>query len=140
MDFCIIIPAHNEEEFLESTLQSFVDQTLLPNKIIIVNDGSTDGTQRIIDSFSNQYSFIEGVQLNSSSLHEPGSKVINAFNRGYESIKERFDLLGKFDADIILPPNYFERMSQLFAAIFISKKKATGNLKRFQKKQKFAAR
>ena len=114
MNFQIIIPAHNEEAYLSQTLQSLVEQSLLPNKIVVVNDGSTDGTQKIIDSFSEKYSFIEGIHLDSTNKHEPGSKVINAFYRGYESLRSDFDFIGKFDADIILPPDYFEKMSQLF--------------------------
>lgn len=116
MNFQIIIPAHNEEAYLKRTLDSFVEQSLLPTKIIVVNDGSTDGTQQIIKSFSDIYSFIEGIHFESSNLHEPGSKVINAFYKGYESIKNDFDFIGKFDADIILPSDYFEKMSQLFSS------------------------
>lgn len=116
MDFCIIIPAHNEEAYLESTLQSFVEQTLLPNKLIVVNDGSTDNTQKIIDSFSKRHAFIESINFKSSNLHEPGSKVINAFYKGYETLQTPYDLIGKFDADIILPPNYFEKIVALFAS------------------------
>jgi cellulose synthase/poly-beta-1,6-N-acetylglucosamine synthase-like glycosyltransferase len=116
MDFCIIIPAHNEEAYLESTLQSFVQQTLLPNKLIVVNDGSTDNTQKIIDSFSKRHSFIESINSKSSNYHEPGSKVINAFYKGYETLQTPYDLIGKFDADIILPPNYLEKIVALFAS------------------------
>src|SRR5690606_14743580 len=110
MDFSIVIPAHNEEAYLAKCLRSFVAQTILPSKIIIVNDGSTDGTQKIIDSFSEKYSFIEGIHFNSKNIHAPGSKVVTAFYKGYESIKNDFNLIGKFDADLILPPNYFEKV------------------------------
>jgi len=116
MDFCIIIPAHNEEAFLESTLQSFVEQTLLPSRLIVVNDGSTDTTQKIIDSFSEKHPFIESIPSKSSPLHEPGAKVINAFYKGYDSLTRSYDLIGKFDADITLPPNYFEKIIKLFAS------------------------
>ena len=58
LNFQIIIPAHNEEEFLEKTLESLVAQTHLPKKIIVVNDSSTDGTQKIIDQFSEKHTFI----------------------------------------------------------------------------------
>ena len=116
MDFSIVIPAHNEEAYLAKCLRSFVAQTILPSKIIIVNDGSTDGTQKIIDSFSEKYSFIEGIHFNSKNIHAPGSKVVTAFYKGYESIKNDFNLIGKFDADLILPPNYFEKVLQIFSS------------------------
>lgn len=49
----VIIPAYNAERFIERTLQSVVSQTYLPEKIIIVDDGSTDGTVSIINDFKN---------------------------------------------------------------------------------------
>ncbi|MGB3345030.1 MAG: glycosyltransferase family 2 protein [Aequorivita sp.] len=114
MDFCIIIPAYNEEACLERCLKSFVEQTILPRKIVVVNDGSTDGTQAIIDCFSENYSFIEGIYNASEKMHLPGSKIVNAFYKGLQTLDTDFDLIGKFDADIILPPNYFEKVLELF--------------------------
>lgn len=116
MDFCIVIPAYNEEAYLERCLDSFVKQTVLPKKIVVVNDGSTDGTQSIIDLFSGKHSFIEGVYCDSGKRHSPGSKVVNAFYTGYKSLTIHFDLIGKFDADLILPPDYFEKTLHLFAS------------------------
>jgi len=51
----IIIPAYNEEEHIGKTLHSLVNQTIPIHKIIIVNDNSTDGTQKIIESFTNNF-------------------------------------------------------------------------------------
>jgi cellulose synthase/poly-beta-1,6-N-acetylglucosamine synthase-like glycosyltransferase len=116
MKIFIIIPAHNEEAFIHRTLQSIVEQTVIPKKVIVVNDASSDGTQNIINQFSEKHSFIESVFLNSEKTHEPGSKVINAFYNGYEAIASDFDFIGKFDADIVLPPDYFEKVLELFAS------------------------
>lgn len=114
MDFHIIIPAHNEEAYLSQTLQSLVEQTFLPKKITVVNDSSTDGTQRIIDSFSEKYNFITGIYHNSEETHAPGSKVINAFYHGLEASNDNFDIICKFDADLIFPTNYLERIAAIF--------------------------
>src|SRR5690606_761275 len=116
MDFYIVIPAHNEEVHISKTLESLVEQTFLPEKVVVVNDASTDGTQKIIDQFSEKYSFIESVFFNSEKLHEPGSKVINAFYKGFETLDNNFDLIGKFDADLILPSDYFEKIIALFTS------------------------
>ncbi len=116
MNFYIVIPAHNEKAYLQKTLQSLVDQTCLPKKIIIVDDASTDDTAKIIQQFSEKYSFIEGVLHYSDELHEPGSKVINAFYKGFETLDTNFDLIGKFDADLILPSDYFEKIIALFTS------------------------
>jgi len=114
MNIQIIIPAHNEEAFLAQTLDSLVAQTLLPRKIVVVNDGSTDGTQIIIDSFSEKHPFITSVIRNSVSKHEPGSKVINAFYKGFETLDADFDVICKFDADLIFPKDYLEKISEVF--------------------------
>lgn len=116
MNIVIIIPAHNEETFISGMLQSIVYQSVLPKKVIVVNDASTDGTKKIINQFSENYSFIESVSLHSNKFHEPGSKVINAFYKGFETLGVDFDFIGKFDADIVLPPNYFENVLALFSS------------------------
>ena len=114
MNIYIIIPAYNEEAHISKTLQSLVEQTFLPIKIVVVNDNSTDGTQNIIDSFSEKYSYITGIKTTSEASHQPGSKVINAFNKGYETINNNFDIICKFDADLIFPSNYLENIKKIF--------------------------
>ena len=47
MKYYIVIPAHNEEAFMALTLQSLIEQTVLPTKAVIVNDNSTDKTAEI---------------------------------------------------------------------------------------------
>ncbi|MBW2938776.1 glycosyltransferase family 2 protein [Aureisphaera sp. CAU 1614] len=114
MNFYIIIPAHNEEAFLAQTLQSLTTQTLLPKKIVVINDHSTDGTQLIIDRFSEKFPFITSITNTSEEKHQPGSKVIKAFYKGLELIDESYDILCKFDADLIFPNTYLERISEIF--------------------------
>ena len=116
MKIYIVIPAHNEEAFIGGMLQSIVEQAILPKKVVVVNDASTDGTQSIIQQFSEKYSFIETIFHDSKRHHEPGSKVVNAFYQGLETLDKKFDFIGKFDADIILPPDYFEKVIDLFTS------------------------
>ena len=113
MRICIVIPAHNEEEHLHSCLQSFVEQTQIPDQIIVVDDNSTDRTFEIATAFSNTVPQLQVVQKQSSDQHLPGKKVVQAFNYGLQFAKN-YDLLGKFDADILLPKNYFETMRNHF--------------------------
>jgi glycosyltransferase involved in cell wall biosynthesis len=47
----LVIPAHNQERFLRECLQSVIDQDYRPLEIIIVDDGSTDGSGKIIEEF-----------------------------------------------------------------------------------------
>ncbi len=111
MNFYIIIPAHNEQDFIALTLESLAKQTLLPKKVVVVNDHSTDATADIVSKFSQQYSWISLVNITSSDAHLPGSKIINAFYKGLETLDEVYDVICKFDADLIFPENYLEQLS-----------------------------
>ncbi|MDT0641452.1 glycosyltransferase family A protein [Zunongwangia sp. F363] len=114
MRIYIVIPAHNEAEFIGQTLQSLVQQTKLPDKIVVVDDNSSDETADIVESFILKYPFIKLVRNQSGSTHLPGSKVINAFNKGYETMGEHYDVICKFDADLLFPENYLEKLSEHF--------------------------
>lgn len=114
MNIYIVIPAHNEEDFLTSMLESLVNQTLLPKKIVVVNDNSTDNTKEIISGFTKKYSWISTINAKSSNHHIPGSKVIKAFYKGMETLDDNYDIICKFDGDIILPINYLESIINLF--------------------------
>lgn len=114
MNIYCVIPTYNEEAFISKTLASIVAQTYLPKKIVIVNDNSTDGTQTIIDSYVAKYDWIASVYNSSENKHLPGSKVIRAFQKGFESLDKHFDIIIKLDADLILPTNYFEKIVETF--------------------------
>src|SRR5699024_1257646 len=112
--FYIVIPAHNEENFIEHTLQSLANQTFLPQKIRVVNDHSTDNTAAIVERFARKYPFIDLINNTSSQKHLPGSKVVQAFYKGYENLDDNWDILCKFDADLIFPPNYLDELNLAF--------------------------
>jgi glycosyltransferase involved in cell wall biosynthesis len=108
MNYYIVIPAHNEEKFIALTLQSLVSQTALPKKVVVVNDNSTDKTAQIVAAFAKEHPFITLVNSASEAIHLPGSKVIQAFHKGYATLDDQYDIIVKLDADLILPNNYFE--------------------------------
>lgn len=114
MNFYIVIPTHNEEAFIALTLQSLVEQTILPTKVIVVNDNSTDKTEEIVTTFTAKFPFIKLVNKTSDAIHLPGSKVIQAFQKGLESLDENYDIIVKVDADLIFPSNYFETIINHF--------------------------
>ncbi len=116
MNFSIVIPAHNEAVFIGQTIQSLIDQSLQPKKLIIVDDQSTDETAGIIEKFSEKHAFVSLIKTISSTEHLPGSKVVNAFFEGYSSLEGDFDIICKFDADLIFPKNYLETISRHFEA------------------------
>ncbi|MCC9071842.1 glycosyltransferase family 2 protein [Flavobacterium sp. F-65] len=114
MKYYIVIPAHNEQEFIGLTLQSLISQTVLPKKIVVVNDNSTDKTEEIVLDYAKENPYISLVNKTSSAIHLPGSKVIQAFHKGFETLDEDYDIIVKLDGDLILPNNYFETILNIF--------------------------
>ncbi len=115
LKFYIIIPAHNEEESIAQTLESLITQTLPAKHIVVVNDNSTDLTEQIVKTLAKEHSNISLVNVTSSDEHLPGSKIINAFYKGYETLDEAYDVICKFDADLIFPKHYLERLASHFS-------------------------
>lgn len=115
MKFLIIIPAHNEEENILPCLESLKNQTFQDFKCVIVNDGSTDKTQEIVERFIQIPNTKYQILHLTKSEHEPGAKVVRTFNKGLESENaEEFDVVCKFDADIIFPENYLEKINEVY--------------------------
>jgi len=115
MNIYIVIPVFNEEENLNDSIDSIVNQTLLPKKLLLVNDSSTDDSETILKKYSNKFSWIEYITIKSKQVHVPGEKVINAFNKGLEKLDTNYEIICKFDSDIILPKNYLESIKNIFA-------------------------
>ena len=116
LNFYIVIPAHNEADSIGLTLESLCKQTLLPKKVVIVNDHSTDNTRIVVEAYIEKHPWISIVNVQSSDKHLPGSKIINAFYKGYDTLDEDYDIMCKFDADLIFPENYLETISNHFNA------------------------
>lgn len=114
MNYYIVIPSYNEEKHIALTLQSLISQTLLPKKVVVVNDNSTDKTAEIVLAFAKENPFITLVNKISETIHLPGSKVIKAFQKGFETLDLNYDFIVKLDADLILPNNYFEQIASIF--------------------------
>ncbi|WP_346883013.1 glycosyltransferase [uncultured Algibacter sp.] len=111
MNFYIIIPAHNEESSVGLTLDSLVNQSLLPKQVVVVNDNSTDNTQCIVERYAKKHHWISIINAQSSNKHLPGSKIINAFYKGFKTLDDNYDVICKFDADLIFPHNYLEQLA-----------------------------
>lgn len=114
MKFLLIIPTHNEEKNILFCLESLKNQTFQDFKCIIVNDGSTDKTQEIVEKFVENNLQFEIFNLKESE-YSPGAKVVRTFNKGLESVNLKdFDIVCKFDADIIFPENYLKKINEVY--------------------------
>ncbi len=113
MNIGIVIPAHNEEKHIASTLDSLLNQTYQAGKIIVVNDNSTDSTEDIVKSYSKDR--IELITKTSCDQNVPGSKVVEAFNTGLRRLDlNEIDIICKYDADLIFPAHYLQSIVNRF--------------------------
>jgi glycosyltransferase involved in cell wall biosynthesis len=115
MRYVLITPAHNEEAFIEKTLDSMSAQTLLPEQWIIVDDGSSDRTAEIIQRYARRFSWIQLVQR-PPRLDRSFAGKVQAFNAGLEHVQSvSFEVIGNLDADLSFEPDYLEFLIQKFA-------------------------
>ena len=74
----VLIPAYNEEKGVRKTINSCLSQTRKPDEIIVINDGSTDDTLKILKSFGKKIKIINLKKNtgNKSKAQEIGVKKI----------------------------------------------------------------
>ncbi len=107
--YVIISPCRDEAKFMRRTLESVLQQSVLPTRWIIVDDGSSDETPSILAEYAEQYDFIEIIRRNDRGGRALGVGVIEAFYTGWEAIDVRdYDYICKLDLDLELPHRYFE--------------------------------
>jgi glycosyltransferase involved in cell wall biosynthesis len=114
MKLIVITPARNEAAFIEATMMSMMSQTMVPAKWIVVSDGSTDGTDEIVEKYQVCHDWIELVRLPEHADRHFAAKV-RAFNAGYERAKRmEYDIVGNLDADLTFAPEYFAYLIDKF--------------------------
>jgi len=115
MKYVLITAARNEEAFVRRTLDSVVAQTLLPEQWVIVDDGSTDHTAEIVESYAKRHPWIELVRRGQDGDRNFASKA-HAVNAGLERVQSLgFEIVGNLDADVSFEPNYMEFLMQKFS-------------------------
>jgi poly-beta-1,6-N-acetyl-D-glucosamine synthase len=115
MKYVIITPAHNEEAYIRFTLDSVVAQTVKPEQWVIVDDGSTDDTARIIQEYAERYTWIKQATLPTERSRELGARVAKVFYEGLKRIDVPYDFIVELDSDLSFGSDYFENLLQKFA-------------------------
>ncbi|HEX6913390.1 MAG TPA: glycosyltransferase family A protein [Longimicrobium sp.] len=106
-----IVPARNEERFITPTLESLLGQTEPPDRVYVVDDGSSDGTAGIVLGFAARDPRVVLVRREQRRERRMGGGVVDAFNAAYALCRgEPFTYVSKLDADQVLPPDYFARV------------------------------
>jgi glycosyltransferase involved in cell wall biosynthesis len=116
MDYVVVTPVRNEEEFIHLTLESMVNQTVLPAQWVIVNDGSTDNTAQIVEPYARKCPWIKLVDLENQGTRERGGRVVRVFREGFSHVDfDHYDVIVKLDGDLSFGPGFFETLLQRFA-------------------------
>jgi glycosyltransferase involved in cell wall biosynthesis len=114
LKYALITPARNEENFIENTIKSVIAQTVLPEKWVIVSDGSVDGTDEIIKRYEAIYDFILFLRIDTGKERNFASKI-HAFMAGVEKLKGlEYRYLGILDADVTFTHAYYEEVLNKF--------------------------
>lgn len=115
-NFALVTPARNEAEHIRETCESVKAQKLKPERWIVVDDGSTDGTADTVREYQADLPFLRVIKRRDRGHDAVGSGVVEAFYTGLGELDVRPSYLGKLDADITLEPDYYERLVAIMDA------------------------
>ena len=101
MKLSIIVPIYNMEKYLERCIESLIVQDVEDMEILLINDGSTDGSKNIINRYTEKYSFVKGYE-------KPNGGLSDARNYGIE--KAAGEYIAFVDSDDYVAQNMYKTM------------------------------
>jgi hypothetical protein len=115
MKYVIVTAARNERDYIAQTFTSVVNQTVLPERWIVVDDGSTDDTAAIVESFAARHPFIQLVRRPARRERTFAGKA-HAVNAALELMGDvTAEVMCNLDADVSFEPDYMAFLLQKFA-------------------------
>ena len=111
MRHLVIIPARNEDTHLPATLGSLLAQSEKPDRIVVVDDGSSDGTAALVSRIQAENPTVALLSLPDRGHRKMGGAVVKVFNAGYERFRQEGPVyVSKFDADLQVPMHYCKNL------------------------------
>ena len=112
--YVLLTAAYNEEHYIEETLASVLSQTLPPRRWVIVSDGSTDGTDALVERYAKDHKFIRFLRVSRPPGRNFRFKAL-ALRAGSELLEDiPYSYIGNIDADVSVGPRYFEDLIHYF--------------------------
>lgn len=105
MRLSVIVPVYNVRNYLQKCFDSIIGQTFQDMEIIIVDDGSTDGSGEFVDDYARQYP--NQIRV----IHKPNGGLMSAWTTGVRS--SQGDYIAFVDSDDYILPNMYERLYSL---------------------------
>lgn len=118
MRLAVVVPFLDEEQYLEDLLDSIEHQSRHPDKLLLVDDGSTDRSPAIAEAFAQRFSWVEVVRRPPKQPQRDRlvrAAELQAFEHGRQQLDERsYDVIAKLDADLHLSGEVFAEMERRF--------------------------
>ena len=115
MKVSVIVPVYNVEKYLEKCLTSLVNQTLKDVEIIIVNDGSTDNSQEIIEKFKK-----DNINIKSFFQKNKGQAAARNFGLLHSSAEYVTYVDGDDYIELDMLENLYQKIKESDDDIFVS--------------------
>ena len=95
----VLMPAYNAEKYIEEAITSVLNQTFTDFELLVINDGSTDGTEKIILSFNDER--IRYIK------NERNLKLVATLNKGIDLARGKY--IARMDADDVCLPDRLKK-------------------------------
>ena len=115
MSYAVVTPARNEAGALPTLAESLAAQSLRPARWIVVENGSTDETPRVLQALTQQVPFLEVHEVKATGRPVRGAHIVRAFESALPTLDPLPDVVVKVDADITFPWDHFEQLMARFA-------------------------
>lgn len=112
--YSIISPVKNEVHVIQKTIDSVLNQSVKPVEWIIVDDSSTDGTERILKELSGKFTWIKVVKCDENKIKDYSSRVVFLFEYGFRYLSKQVNFISKLDGDVSFGPDFFNNILEAF--------------------------
>lgn len=108
--YAIVTPVRNEAENLQRFVESVASQTVTPEVLLLVENGSSDATRELASQLASAHPWVRMTDAAAGAGPERAVPIVTAFNAGLAALAALPEVIAKLDADVTLPPWYFERL------------------------------
>lgn len=116
-DYAVVTPVRDEVGNLPRTIAAMLAQSHRPVRWVIVDDGSRDGTREIAEACAAEHQWVRVIDSDQGEGRSRGGRIVRNFKAGLRSVDETPEFVVKMDADVFIPPHYFEWIATTFARV-----------------------
>jgi glycosyltransferase involved in cell wall biosynthesis len=113
MKYVVVLPAKDEEANIRDALESIVNQTIPPLRVLVIDDNSSDSTPQIVEELGTRYPIISRHRTGSQATYTLGGHVVRLFMQGKQIIDDMgidYDWIVKMDADVQCAPDFMQQI------------------------------